>query len=296
MSRRCVSCIPPLALLALVPASLSAAASCDLDTARTLHTQAGVAPSPERIDLLQQAWRACPDPKIGYDLGLALLASGDLDQALERFVGARDSVAASGTASERLRPAIQARIAETYLARGEIGRAEAEISFAADLPSGHKHPVVLAVRRAIDTAPARQLMDAEQIGAAMATERLAGVAPRVALFILFDYDQDRPNAEGERQVVELGKALAPLASDPLRILLVGHTDSRGEADYNKALSLRRAEAVKELLKSRHPGLADKLETRGRGEERPRYPGESEENHRLNRRVEVRVLSAAPDES
>lgn len=290
MSTRLLWLAIVLALASIVFQSVTWAAGCDLDTARVFHSQAQATPDPsEHRRLLELAWQACPNAKVGYDLAMIRLDAGDLDGALARLVAARDVVPAIGIQSERLRPAIQARIAEVYLARGEIGRAEAEIGFAASLPGGGAHPVVMAVRRAIDTTPARQLMDAEQIRIALGAQRAVGVSERIALFILFDYDQDRPNAEGEQQVSELAKALAPLASESRRILLVGHTDPRGDAAYNRDLSQRRAEAVKAMLAVREPALTDKLEARGRGEEQPRYAGNREADHRLNRRVEVVVL-------
>lgn len=278
--------------LFIVLMETSAAAPCDLEPARALHTQARTSEGSARIELLQQAWQTCRDPKIGYDLGRFLLEDGDLEGALHQFRAAREVVPADGEASAVLRPSLQARIAQTLLLLGEIGRAEAEISLAETLPGGADNTLVQSVRRAVDLAPERRLMDAEQIAMALSTQRAVGVSERVSLFILFDYDRDRPNAEGERQVSELAKALAPLADANRRILLIGHTDARGEADYNQVLSVRRAESVKALLEAREPNLSGHLEARGRGDRQPRYRGDGEEDHRLNRRVEVVVLDGS----
>ena len=81
---------------------------------------------------------------------------------------------------------------------------------------------------------------------------------------------------------------------PVRI--AGHTDDVGDAEANKRLSARRAEAVKSYLISR--GVpADRLESVGYGESRPIALGKSKEARSKNRRVEFvlnRPLSVSAD--
>ena len=63
----------------------------------------------------------------------------------------------------------------------------------------------------------------------------------------------------------------------------GHTDNTGEYEYNKKLSLLRAEAVYNYLIS--TGLnADNFEVVGRGEDFPIAENNSPEGRRKNRRV------------
>ena len=91
------------------------------------------------------------------------------------------------------------------------------------------------------------------------------------------------------------KALSQRRLDPLvqylhgnskrEIIIEGHTDSIGQAETNKQLSLRRAEAVKTYLVSR--GIAPaRIETRGFGEEVPVATNTTNAGRSLNRRVEV----------
>jgi OOP family OmpA-OmpF porin len=84
----------------------------------------------------------------------------------------------------------------------------------------------------------------------------------------------------------LGRALADPAMHQWSFLLVGHTDKRGTMTYNQALSENRAATVKLELQRRFPSLAGRLQTSGRGETELLYDGDSEEDHMLNRRVEV----------
>ena len=71
----------------------------------------------------------------------------------------------------------------------------------------------------------------------------------------------------------------------IRVEVQGHTCDLGEADYNRNLSDRRAKAIKDYLVSQ--GIAaDRLTARGYGEDRPRFPNDSEANRAKNRRVEL----------
>ena len=67
------------------------------------------------------------------------------------------------------------------------------------------------------------------------------------------------------------------------VTIEGHTDLYGDAFYNKSLSLRRANEVKEYLVSK--GLpADQLRAVGYGQERPIAREMTREAQQLNRRV------------
>jgi outer membrane protein OmpA-like peptidoglycan-associated protein len=75
----------------------------------------------------------------------------------------------------------------------------------------------------------------------------------------------------------------------LTIEISGHTDFVGAKDFNKALSLRRANAVRGFLTSK--GVDPRrIKTKGYGEERPIASNDDEQEGReLNRRVEFKVL-------
>jgi OOP family OmpA-OmpF porin len=73
-------------------------------------------------------------------------------------------------------------------------------------------------------------------------------------------------------------------------LVAGHTDAKGNARYNKQLSLRRAESVKRFLVAN--GLeASRLDIVGYGSEQLLTPDQPEDAQ--NRRVEIRDLGEAP---
>lgn len=80
-----------------------------------------------------------------------------------------------------------------------------------------------------------------------------------------------------------------LESNPsVRVRVDGHTDSSGSAGLNQRLSDQRAEAVLEYLVAE--GIAaDRLESKGFGEDQPLVPNDSKENMRENRRTEITVI-------
>ena len=77
----------------------------------------------------------------------------------------------------------------------------------------------------------------------------------------------------------------------LKIEVQGHSDSRGESEYNRDLSDRRAAAVRSYLISRGVG-GDRLMSRGYGESNPVINEENEAAWSQNRRVEFVIIERA----
>ncbi|WKB79906.1 OmpA family protein [Cellulophaga omnivescoria] len=72
------------------------------------------------------------------------------------------------------------------------------------------------------------------------------------------------------------------------ILVVGHTDSSGAADYNMTLSKNRANAVTSYLTAK--GIAaSRFTTEWFGEEKPTHDNSTPEGRAKNRRVNVAIL-------
>ncbi|MBZ0238618.1 MAG: OmpA family protein [Deltaproteobacteria bacterium] len=74
----------------------------------------------------------------------------------------------------------------------------------------------------------------------------------------------------------------------LRVRIEGHTDDKAAEGFNQTLSERRAEAVKAYLVKKGVA-ADRLETAGFGESRPRAEGTSAAARATNRRVEFVII-------
>jgi len=69
------------------------------------------------------------------------------------------------------------------------------------------------------------------------------------------------------------------------LIITGHTDSVGPADYNMGLSLRRSEAARDHL-ARAGVAADMITVRGEGEENPVADNATKEGRAQNRRVHI----------
>jgi outer membrane protein OmpA-like peptidoglycan-associated protein len=85
---------------------------------------------------------------------------------------------------------------------------------------------------------------------------------------------------------EIAKLMAERPS--LKLLVVGHTDSRGTFDYNIDLSQRRAEAVVGALATRYGVQRNRLKPWGVGYAVPRASNNSDVGKSQNRRVELVV--------
>jgi outer membrane protein OmpA-like peptidoglycan-associated protein len=116
-----------------------------------------------------------------------------------------------------------------------------------------------------------------------------GIVPHaLPVPITFEYRKTSFTDIGGDAARELLDALQE--QKPSRILLVGHTDVRGSAEFNMKLSRDRADAVASFLKQN--GLTIPVETDGKGFTEPMQlsdaSGLSEEDiYALNRRVEWR---------
>lgn len=104
--------------------------------------------------------------------------------------------------------------------------------------------------------------------------------------ILFGFDSAELSDAAKKKIADLVKDL-PTDSE---ITVGGHTDSKGEDDYNKKLSVDRAGAVADVLTSENKDLD--VTAKGYGESEPvaanEKGGEDDpEGRAKNRRVEIR---------
>lgn len=102
--------------------------------------------------------------------------------------------------------------------------------------------------------------------------------------VFFDYNSSDLKAESYPELNRLAQFIKNNPS--LEIQISGHTDDIGSDDFNKKLSLKRAESVLNYLVS--IGVNKKLLTvKGFGASQAVYPNTSEENRAKNRRVEIK---------
>ena len=75
-----------------------------------------------------------------------------------------------------------------------------------------------------------------------------------------------------------------------KISIIGYTDSKGTKEYNKELSLRRAESLEEKLIELGLSPEKIIETKGNGDNNPIASNDTEEGRSANRRIEVRFVN------
>jgi len=109
--------------------------------------------------------------------------------------------------------------------------------------------------------------------------------------IFYEYNSSEIKEGGADELDVLARAMKKQGS--MKVRLVSHTDSRGQADYNMQLSERRAHAAKKYLVSK--GITShRIFTLGVGEMQIRNQCKdgvfcSDREHRYNRRTEVQIM-------
>jgi outer membrane protein OmpA-like peptidoglycan-associated protein len=105
--------------------------------------------------------------------------------------------------------------------------------------------------------------------------------------IYFEYDRDTLRTVSLPVLDELADVIRGLPAGT-KVVVEGHTDDGGSAEYNLDLSHRRARAVVEYLRAR--GVPqDRLDYVGYGATRPIGPNDTPEGRVLNRRVEFGLV-------
>ena len=110
--------------------------------------------------------------------------------------------------------------------------------------------------------------------------------------LYFDFDDSRVKPE---YYGELRDAVKVIKNSSMRVDITGHTDSKGSAEYNEKLSLRRAEAVKVKLLEFGLSESDIAGVRGVGENSPIAPNTKSDGsdnptgRAVNRRIELELV-------
>jgi outer membrane protein OmpA-like peptidoglycan-associated protein len=129
----------------------------------------------------------------------------------------------------------------------------------------------------------KQARELEKVAETKRTEN--GILLNLRSELLFETDSAILTDQAVSQISSIGDILAKYPEDKIRI--EGHTDSRGSESYNEELSMRRADAVARVLRSRGVQPQQML-TLGLGETRPVAPNETVAGRSANRRVQLHI--------
>ena len=106
--------------------------------------------------------------------------------------------------------------------------------------------------------------------------------------IMFEFDSDHLVLGASKDML---KALGEHLKKPptfTKLVVVGHTDDIGSAEYNDQLSKRRAETIKKYLVNNEKIDANKIIAEGHGEREPVASNSNFQGRQQNRRVEFRI--------
>ncbi|OSM99758.1 MULTISPECIES: OmpA family protein [Lonsdalea] len=106
--------------------------------------------------------------------------------------------------------------------------------------------------------------------------------------VLFGLDQSRLTPQSRVAIKKVANTLSAVGLSHAR--MDGHTDNTGDDRYNKALSLRRAEAVADVYAVSANIPRSHIQTRGLGKDYPIESNATAEGRAENRRVSI-VITA-----
>ncbi|MGB8011588.1 MAG: OmpA family protein, partial [Terriglobales bacterium] len=104
----------------------------------------------------------------------------------------------------------------------------------------------------------------------------------------FGFNKDNLTKQAREAIDQLAASVA--TTKGYIITVEGATDSVGSADYNYALSQRRADAVIQYLASEKGVPAYKIYLIGLGKDKPVESNKTSDGRAKNRRVEIRLMT------
>jgi len=105
--------------------------------------------------------------------------------------------------------------------------------------------------------------------------------------ILFEFDKSALGGGAKESIAKLGRILNEYPDT--RLTIQGHTDDKGDDNYNRKLSAQRADAVRDYLIA-NGVKGGRLNTTAYGETAPIESNSTEAGRAKNRRVEVVIVA------
>jgi outer membrane protein OmpA-like peptidoglycan-associated protein len=131
-------------------------------------------------------------------------------------------------------------------------------------------------------APAVKTSPEEPFGPAQKEEKITIHS------ILFEFDSDSMVLKGSADTIAQLHQHLQKAQGFKKLIIEGHTDSVGTHEYNKDLSQRRANTIRQWLINKHHLSPAKMESEGKGETEPIADNGNYQGRQMNRRVVFRV--------
>ena len=285
----------------------------ELVNARQAYQKASVGPAakltPAELHKAQEAlaraeksFLSDPDSYQTRDLAYVAERKANLAEALAAIASAQGTTAQANKDFQATQGDIMKQTKQDLdLTRTDLAASERSGEITADELSVEQQARLNADKRSTDAqaTAAEQLsveqqarLDAEKratdaqaalVKLAAVREENRGLVITLSGSVLFASNKATLLPAAQARLNQVAEAL--MATKERRLIVEGHTDSQGTADYNLDLSQRRAEAVRAYLITRdYP--ADRIQAHGIGKVSPVADNASPEGRANNRRVEI----------
>jgi outer membrane protein OmpA-like peptidoglycan-associated protein len=155
----------------------------------------------------------------------------------------------------------------------------------ADIEKQVAVPLKVQIERSFGLSVYRPLK--ETGGGWSTADQITGAGHRqINIPINFQFDSVELNQATQPNLTLLAHSLADSSLSQQQFVFIGHSDSRGDPQYNIELSRRRAKAMRDGVIQLEPTLADRIDVQGRGSSEPIDPGTDLRAMRANRRLQV----------
>ncbi|MBO0359225.1 OmpA family protein [Hymenobacter sp. BT186] len=109
------------------------------------------------------------------------------------------------------------------------------------------------------------------------------------VFQNIEFDQDKATIRQSMHPILDRIALFMVDHPTFRLSISGHTDSKGDPDFNEKLSQDRAEAIRRYIEAKGKLQPNRIESFGYGSTKPLKEEATPEDAKTNRRVEFRLI-------
>jgi outer membrane protein OmpA-like peptidoglycan-associated protein len=268
----------------------------ELTDARVAYERAAKGPAPQvNPARFQLAKEALEDAEIAYGakpedevrdrayVALRRIQTAEAEAGAEianqrRWKALRELATLQGTYADKARAELAAAEGRAVQAEGQLGAEQAKTQMAQQQAEAERQARLAAEARANEA-----LTELTRVASVKREQR--GLVITLSGQVLFASNEATLLPAATKALDNVVSALKAVPADAGRVVIEGHTDSRGARAYNRDLSERRARSVRDYLVSRGlPG--DLLVVEGVGPDRPVADNRSAEGRANNRRVEI----------
>ena len=190
-----------------------------------------------------------------------------------------------GSREERHNGYIALRLTQAAMVEGQARRAQRDLAAQRGQLEATRRALAQIQQTSAETTRTEDVVALCRARLAQLRESDEGLTLSLSGAVLFAFNKATLLPSAERVLNEVATALKTDKQSNRTLTVVGHTDSVGTDAANQALSLARAQAVRNYLIAN--GVSpNRIRAVGRGENQPVAQNDTPENRAQNRRVEI----------